>query len=55
VYDELGIDYSKIIDCLIIYPDQEKGNTDLKDVDLKEFEIKEFAEFFKLSVKLPTV
>lgn len=55
VYDKLGKDYNTIIDCLIIYPDQENGNVDLKQADLMGSEIKHFVQFYKVSVKLPVV
>jgi 5-methylcytosine-specific restriction enzyme subunit McrC len=53
VYDELKRPYNEIIDCLIIYPDQELGFDDLKNVDLKKVEIKEFVQVYKMGIKLP--
>jgi len=55
VYRSLGKKENETIDCLIIYPDQEGGHENLNEVNLKESDIKEFVQFYKVSVKLPTL
>lgn len=55
VYQLLGKKENEIIDCLVIYPDQEGGEENLYEVDLKKSEIKEFVHFYKISVKLSTL
>lgn len=58
VYEELGIDKSKLIDCLVIYPDMENGVDRIgDDVDLKSEnnKIKQYSQVYKLGVKLPII
>lgn len=57
VYDYLDISREKLIDCLIIHPDQEKGLEVLHDVELdtKDKRIIEYNRVFKLGVKLPVL
>ncbi|HZX57188.1 MAG TPA: hypothetical protein VFE54_00625, partial [Mucilaginibacter sp.] len=55
VYQELKKNKNEIIDCLIIYPDQSNGNTNLMDVDLKQLENEHFVQIFTLGVKLPEI
>lgn len=55
VYEEFKKDLNEIIDCLIIYPDQDGGNESLLNVDLKELENKDFVQVFKIAVKLPEI
>jgi len=43
----------RVIDCLIIYPDQTASNK-LSD-DLKEKQIDGFTRFYKMPIKLPTI
>jgi len=53
VYNELKIEKGEIIDCLIIYPDQDEGVDKLKDVNLKQKEIPRYYDIYKLGIKLP--
>lgn len=59
VYKKFNPDFknceNKLIDCLIIYPDQDEGNDDLKTVKINENEIKQFVQFYKVAVKLPVL
>jgi 5-methylcytosine-specific restriction enzyme subunit McrC len=57
VYQKLNKDENEVVDCLIIYPDQEKGFINLKGVELKDKgrEIDQFVQFYKLPVKLPVI
>jgi 5-methylcytosine-specific restriction enzyme subunit McrC len=55
VVEELGLNFNQVVDCLIIYPDQETGKVDLKNVDLKKNTISEFVNFYKLGIKLPKI
>jgi len=55
VYKELKKDENEIIDCLIIYPDQENGNDNLIEVDLDGDEIKGYVRIYKVGVKLPII
>ena len=43
----------KVIDCLIIYPDQTASDK-LAD-DLKEKPISGFTKFYKMAIKLPVI
>ncbi|TKT91397.1 5-methylcytosine restriction system specificity protein McrC [Dyadobacter frigoris] len=52
VYDFLGVSKDKVIDCLIIYPDQKNGSSDLF-TDLRRNEINEYYGVFKVGIKLP--
>ncbi len=53
ILDKLKVSYETVIDCLIIYPDQ-NAQEELSE-SLKSEEIHQFAHFFKLPVKLPVV
>ncbi|HNK95173.1 MAG TPA: hypothetical protein PKK42_19220, partial [Leptospiraceae bacterium] len=58
VYKELDIAPKSnrqppIIDCLIIFPDQNNGQEDIKIECLKTKKISRFMNFFKYSIKLP--
>lgn len=55
VYEKLQYDSEKLIDCLIIYPDSEKGLESLKQVDLKKDTISQFEKFYKVGVELPLI
>jgi hypothetical protein len=55
VYEYLGIDKKNIIDCLIIYPDQDNGHDKLNDVDLKAVEIDHYFNIYKVGLKLPHI
>lgn len=55
VYRKLEKKENEIIDCLIIYPDQANGNEDFKSTDFSENVISEFVQFYKVSIKLPTI
>lgn len=55
VYEALEKNENEIIDCLIIYPDQEIGNENLITANLTEIPINQFAHFFKIPIKLPTL
>jgi 5-methylcytosine-specific restriction enzyme subunit McrC len=52
VYATLGIQKDTLINCLIIYPDQENGLEELP-VDLKRSAIKDYVGVYKIAVKLP--
>lgn len=59
VYDDLKFPKEKVIDCLIIYPNQESNNKDLSNFNelLKDHNsvISEYVNFFKIGVELPIV
>ncbi|WP_189394885.1 5-methylcytosine restriction system specificity protein McrC [Mesonia mobilis] len=57
VYDVLYNDkeYNKLIDCLIIYPDQKTGLKKITGNDLKQNLIPDYMNIYKLGVVLPTV
>ncbi len=59
VYDDLKYSKDKIIDCLIIYPNQGSNNDDLSNFDtlIKDpnSSIREYVNFFKIGIKLPVV
>ncbi len=55
VYTELNKKQGEIIDCLIIYPDQENGFDNLKNVNLKGIAIERYFDVYKLSLKLPFI
>ena len=54
VYETLNIMDKRLIDCLIIYPDQIDGFETLP-LDLTEAEIDEYFGMYKVGIKLPTV
>lgn len=51
IYDKLGIDYSKTIDCLIIYPNQTEDCLEKIDLAQKE-SLPNYVHFYKLGVRL---
>ena len=53
VYDILKVDYTKNIDCLIIYPNLNDGNDDFVDVNFKVNSLNKYIGFYKLDIKLP--
>jgi len=55
VYRALNKKQGEIIDCLIIYPDQENGKNDLFDIDLKLEKVKHYYDVYKVGVKLPII
>jgi len=55
VLGKLGLEETKIANCLIIYPDQSISRMDLNDVPLKKTLIKEFVQFYKVGIKLPEI
>lgn len=54
VYKELDVSHDQVIDCLVLYPDQNDGHADLSNVDLKKEAISEYVGFYKVAVRLPT-
>ena len=59
VYDALKYPKDKIIDCLIIYPNQESNNKDLSKFSelMKDSNstIGEYVNFYKIAIELPVV
>jgi 5-methylcytosine-specific restriction enzyme subunit McrC len=59
VYDALKIEKDKIIDCLIIYPNQESGNKNLSKfselMEQPDSAIREYVNFYKIGIELPVV
>ncbi len=55
VYKELNKTKGQIIDCLIIYPDQDNGVVDLRQVNLKRTNIEGYHDVYKLGVQLPQI
>lgn len=57
VYNQLDVESDKIIDGLIVYPDQEDGFSNFGAHDILEYraELKDYNRIFRLGVKLPTV
>lgn len=57
VTKELKKSENEVIDCLIIYPDQENGEDDLKDLDFlrNDNTINQFARLYKVGVVLPLI
>lgn len=59
VHEVVGYTEGKIIDCLIIYPDQDSNNKDLSAFDslIKDpnSESKQYVRFFKIGIELPLV
>jgi 5-methylcytosine-specific restriction enzyme subunit McrC len=53
VYKHLGKKHHELIDCLIIYPDQENGYDDLQLADLISRSISGYIGIYKIPVKLP--
>ena len=57
VYNELGKNENELIDCLIIYPDQENGVDSILDLNLTDPKNKfeEYVNIYKLGIKLPVI
>ena len=59
VYDELNYPKDNIIDCLIIYPNQESNNKDLSKfselIKHSNSKIGEYVNFYKIAIELPVV
>lgn len=59
VYKRLDFPQDKVIDCLVIYPDQDSNNKDLSAFDTlikdPKSESKQYVRFFKIGVELPLV
>lgn len=57
VREELKVKDDRNIDCLIIYPDMDLGETDLslENINHKKQEIKAYHKVYKLGVKLPWI
>lgn len=57
VREKLKITDNRNIDCLIIYPDMENGETDLslENINHKKQKIKAYHKVYKLGVKLPWI
>lgn len=53
IYTYLNLDEEKVIDCLVIYSNQEAGRMDFKDVELKMDMEKEYVNFYKIGIELP--
>jgi len=53
VYDFLNFKDDKIIDCLIIYSNQNANRKDFKGDNFKLEEEKEYKRFFKIGIELP--
>ena len=47
-------DYTRVIDCLVIYPDQKNG-VDISKGLLKLNEFKHYVQFYKYGIKLPEI
>jgi len=57
VYKELEMQnkHSEVIDCLIIYSDQNAGQTNFINVDLKESPESKYVNFYKVGIELPVI
>lgn len=57
VHDMLGVPYDKIVDCLIVYPDQDCAeNLDMSTEEkIKATPVNGYINFYKMGVKLPEV
>ncbi|GFD80916.1 hypothetical protein KUL118_37780 [Tenacibaculum sp. KUL118] len=56
IYKEMNlVGFNKVIDCLIIYPDQEKDLEFIGKESLKHYKIQHYAQFYKIGIKLPYV
>lgn len=53
IYKFLEIDNDKVIDCLVIYSNQEVSREDFKDVDLLYKKEKGYNKFYKIGIRLP--
>jgi 5-methylcytosine-specific restriction enzyme subunit McrC len=53
MYDELNVsDYSKVLECLVIYPDQKNG-IELDKENLRKYPFEKYVMFYKYGIKLP--
>ncbi len=55
VYKKLQIETNQLIDCLIIYPNQENGYKDLMKVNLKEKTMKIYNNIYMIGIQLPSL
>jgi 5-methylcytosine-specific restriction enzyme subunit McrC len=55
VYEKLNKPINEVIDCLIIYPNQDIGNIEIKTTDLRSSKIENYNSMYKVSIKLPTI
>lgn len=55
VYTTLNKPLNEMIDCLIVYPDQEHGLENFDNIDLKAFAIDPYLQMYKVGVKLPVM
>lgn len=55
IYDFIGVEYDRIIDCLVIYSNQNAKRLDFKNVNFtsEDNEEKNYVRFFKIGVVLP--
>ena len=55
VYEKLDVTQNQVIDCLIIYPNQENGYLSFENVPLldENQRIKKYIQFYKIGIKLP--
>lgn len=55
IYDFIGIEYDKIIDCLVIYSNKNAKRLDFKNVNFtsEDNEEKNYVRFFKIGIELP--
>lgn len=53
IYDFLKVEDDKIIDCLVIYSNQNAKRQDFKGDNFKTEEEKEYKRFFKIGIELP--
>jgi len=53
VYDFLGVEKNKVIDCLVIYSSQFVSRQDFKDEHFKYEPEDEYVQFYKIGIKLP--
>lgn len=55
VYEQLSIEKGKVIDCLIIHPDQTNGIEDFSDIEKKIKELKDYNDVYQVGIKLPMI
>ena len=53
IYDFLNYEDDKVIDCLVIYSNQNADRKDFKGENFKPEEEKEYNRFFKIGIELP--
>jgi 5-methylcytosine-specific restriction enzyme subunit McrC len=54
VLEKLKVDEQKVVDCLIIYPDQKNGYYNL-DIGFRKYPIESFTQFYRLGINLPEI